>query len=271
MAEGTVYVSGSRPAGPVQVLELDAAALERDGRVVAATPGADLRRLVSCGRVPANLDLRIVDAKAPASADGPAADARVGRPLPAGRIGEIWVSGPSIGQGYWQQPQATQERFGGRLDGTGQRFLRTGDLGFLYRGELFVVGRADDLVIVDGRNHFPQDIEDTAAASHWALAPGRCVAFATREAEGSAARLVLVAETIGRCRILPDGEEPSADRDVTALEITRAVGRRIAEDHHLGVATVVLLRPGVLPRTTSGKVQRRLTRRLHEGGGLTTW
>ncbi|MDT0380771.1 AMP-binding protein [Streptomyces sp. DSM 42041] len=255
MAEATVYLSGGRGAGEARVLDIDPEALELSGRVTPARDGAG-RRLVSCGRVPAHHDLRIVDPQTL-------------RERPPEHLGEIWVSGDSIGLGYWQNPEASQERFGARLAGTDRTFLRTGDLGFLSGGELFVAGRADDLIIIDGRNHFPQDLEGTAADSHPALAGGKCAAFP--DPDPDVPRVVLAVETRGDRRVLPAGEQPSATGEVTADEVTRAVVRRLVEDHHVGVSAVVLLRPGGLPRTTSGKIQRKLTRKLYGAGGLKTW
>ncbi|MBN6039852.1 fatty acyl-AMP ligase [Amycolatopsis sp. 195334CR] len=223
LAEGMVYVSGVREPGDVRYLDLDVEALE-SGRLVPAEGG---RRIVGCGRVPANLSVRVVDPG-------------TGLPVEADRPGEVLIAGESIAAGYWQRPEATAAKFGGG-------WLRTGDLGFVYEGQLFVLGRLDDMIIVDGRNHYPQDIELTVGESHELLDPSRCAAFAY-EVDGQT-RVGILAET---ARGVPvDSPE----------EVTEAVRAAVVAGHQLG-AVVRILKPGGLPRTTSGKVQRARSRAL---------
>ncbi|MGC7096254.1 fatty acyl-AMP ligase [Amycolatopsis lurida] len=234
LAEGMVYVSGAREPGDPRYLDLDVAALEQSGRLVQADGG---RRIVACGRVPANLAVRII---APETGD----------PSEVDQPGEVLISGASIAAGYWQRPEATAAKFGGG-------WLRTGDLGFVHENQLFVLGRLDDMIIVDGRNHYPQDIELTVGECHNLLDPSRCAAFAY-EADGQT-RLGILAETARGV----DVESPA-----TVIETIRTA---VAAGHQLGVAAVHLLKPGGLPRTTSGKVQRAKSRSLHEKGTLLSW
>lgn len=245
LAEATVYVSGARPGRPsVRTLALDPAAVSKHEVVPGEGP-----RFVSCGQVPGNLDAVVVDPEA-------------ALPCAAGRIGELWVRGASVGQGYWGRAGATRMRFGARLaDGTGP-FLRTGDLAFVNDGELFLAGRLDDLVIVDGRNHFPQEIEETVVASHPLLADYRAAAFGYEEDGGT--RVAVVAEVSPR----PAARTDAADvRD----EVVAAVRRAVAQQHEVSLAAVRLLRPGGLPLTTSGKVRRSSAKDLFKAGRLDLW
>ena len=169
-----------------------------------------------------------------------------GRACADGEIGEIWVRSPSVGEGYWMQPEASEAVFGGHLaDGTGP-YLRTGDLGFLDRGELFVTGRLKDLVIVHGENHYPQDLEWSAERAHPDLRVGHGVAFPIDTPGGEAVVLAL------------ELERRAVDADTDA--VFRAVRRAIAVEHGLPLHAVALVRAGALPRTSSGKIQRHRCR-----------
>jgi acyl-CoA synthetase (AMP-forming)/AMP-acid ligase II len=176
LAEATLFVTG---AWPPRNLTVEPEALEKDRVVRAAPRAAHARTLVSSGRPPADSEVVIVDPQTNES-------------LPPGRVGEVWVRGPQVAQGYWANPAGTGAVFGGRLAGEGGPFLRTGDLGFLHDGELFITGRLKDLIIVDGRNHYPQDVEWTVERSHPALRPGCGAAFAVER--DNAERLVVVHE-----------------------------------------------------------------------------
>ncbi|HKV11714.1 MAG TPA: AMP-binding protein, partial [Thermoanaerobaculia bacterium] len=221
LAEATLMVSGGRPG---------------EATVMGEVGG---RRLVGCGRVLLDLEVEIVD-------PGTAA------PCPPGETGEIWVAGDSVARGYWNRPEETAEAFGARLtDGRGP-WLRTGDLGALLEGELFVAGRLKDLIILRGKNHYPQDLEATAGKAHPALGDGTGAAFAV-DADGEE-RLVIVHEV----------ERHAAGMD----EIAAAVRQGVAQEHEALVYEVVLVPPGGVPRTTSGKVQRRGCRDLYLRGEL---
>ncbi|AHH98102.1 fatty acyl-AMP ligase [Kutzneria albida] len=255
LAEATVYVSGGRRPEDRRLVTVDSDLLEDKG-IVREDPGAQ-RKLVPCGRVPENLTVRIVD---PQTCE----------PCPPDKVGEIWVAGASIAQGYWGQPEATAAKFHWKVPGVAGSFLRTGDLGFFSEGHLIILGRLDDLIIIDGRNHYPSDVELTVTASHPALASNRCAAF-RYEVDGES-RLGVVAEVARRFRVVPDGPaESRKSGEVTEAELLQAVRQRVAEEHQLGVAAVTLLKPGGLPTTTSGKVQRRHSRQLFLEGALRTW
>ena len=247
LAEATVFVSG----GPVQdrprILTLDEATLQREGRASVIPTGSKeaagpskARRVVSCGRPADNIEVAIVDL------DGP-------RVLADGGVGEIWVAGPSVAKGYFGAEAATHETFHGTAPGLQGNYLRTGDLGFLLDGELYVAGRLKDIIIVRGTKHHPPDIEATVRLVHSVLATSECAAFATGE---GAEEVVVVAEL------------PSHVADMAALadRVRQAVSR--AHDLHLhAVCFVGKLR---LPRTTSGKIRRHETRRLWETNALKT-
>ena len=161
---------------------------------------------------------------------------------PADRPGEIWISGPSVAQGYWRQPELSQSTFQARTaDGSGP-FLRTGDLGFMHDGELFITGCIKDLIILRGRNHYPQDIEQTVENSHAAIRTACCAAFAVDDAADE--RLIIVAE------VERTGRRTAVD------EVAAAVRRAVAEHHDVMIDSLVLLRPGSVPKTSSGKIQR---------------
>jgi acyl-CoA synthetase (AMP-forming)/AMP-acid ligase II len=170
-------------------------------------------------------------------------------------VGEIWVSGPSVTEGYWNRPEDTEGACRAYLKDTGDGpFLRTGDLGFLKDGELFVTGRLKDLIIINGRNLYPHDIELTVEQSHPALRPTCCAAFSVDRTGEE--QLVIAAEIEPRyqaARAHPNGRSPL---DLEA--VVRAIRRAVAEEHDVRVHTAVLLRAGRIPKTTSGKVQRHV-------------
>lgn len=173
-----------------------------------------------------------------------------------GEVGEIWVSGDSVAAGYLNDADKTAEIFGGVLvDGRGP-FLRTGDLGFLSGGELFVVGRSKDLLIIDGKNHYPQDIELTAESAHGSVRPG-CVAAFPVDTGDFGERLVLVVEV--------------AATEADELDHIRAAVRgAVATEHAIAIHDVVLIRPRTILKTSSGKVQRRACRTAYLDGELDT-
>jgi acyl-CoA synthetase (AMP-forming)/AMP-acid ligase II len=251
MAESTFYVSGSREsAGAVTV---SVPALEREAVARPPAAGEPGRQVVSCGPVAAAIDARIVD---PAT----------GEERPPGRVGEIWVAGGNVAGGYWRRPD---ERFEARLaDGSASSYLRTGDLGFRRGGELYVLGRRDDVIVLDGRNHYPQDIELTVQHSHDALAAGRVAAFGY-QCDGRTA-VAVVAETATRVRAAVPGTPPVPGQ-LGRAEVMQRIKAAVSAEHQIRVSQVVLLRPAGLPRTTSGKVRRARCRELFLAGELKTW
>ncbi|MDR3082651.1 MAG: fatty acyl-AMP ligase [Streptomyces sp.] len=229
LAEATLYVSGTTGRRPVT-------------RRLAADDRSGERELVSCGR-PHGVDCLIVDPE-------------TGTPVPEGRAGEIWLRGPGVGQGYWGDPDATERTFGARVPGAGeQRRLRTGDLGILLDGELFVTGRIKETLLVSGRTVHPQDIEGELRYVHLELAalPGAAFTVPARR-EGEI--LVVAHEVRGRL-----GPEESAR---LAADMKRTVGREFG----VAVGAVALLRRGTVRRTTSGKIQRGVMRELFLAGAL---
>jgi acyl carrier protein len=171
-----------------------------------------------------------------------------------GEIGEIWIAGPSVANGYWDQPEVSRQTFAAQLaDSEEGPFLRTGDLGFLQKDELFITGRLKDLIILCGRNLYPQDLEQTAERSHADLNPCCGAAFSV-ESDGQE-RLVLVYELI-----------PRREPDVNA--VAEAVRRAVAEEHEVEVYAFVLLRLGGMPKTSSGKIQRQACRGAFLAGTL---
>ena len=246
LAEATLFVSGrSRVPAPLPVHETFSEAALESHRAEAALPSAG-RTLVGCGQAWLGQEVAIAD---PESCRRLAEDA----------VGEIWVAGPSVARGYWRQPEVTARDFGARLAGETDagEFLRTGDLGFLHDGELFITGRLKDLLIVRGRNHYPQDIELTAEESHEALRPGCSAAFAVDDDE----RLVVALEVERRAM--------AATRGAAAAEtVADAVRQAVAEAHEVQIHEVVLLRFGAIPKTSSGKIQRHACRDAYLGGTL---
>jgi len=242
LAEATLLVAAKPAASRPVIAAIDGAAFERGQavEVPATDPGA--RALVGSGRGAPDQEIAIVDPE-------------TGARCPDGRVGEIWVAGPSVAAGYWGRPEATAEAFGARIAGSDAGpYLRTGDLGFLRGGELFVTGRLKDLIIVRGRNVYPQDVEWTVGRAHPAIRPEGVAAFAVEVAGDD--RLVVVQEAERQ----PKGWD--------AAEAVRAIRRAVADEHELDVYAVVVLRPMSIPRTSSGKVQRHACREGFLAGTL---
>jgi myxalamid-type polyketide synthase MxaB len=231
LAESVLIVTGGGLFDEPVYLVVDAKELEK-GRIAVAVPGhPNARTLVGCGYPWLGTSVAIVDPSA-------------GKCLPAGKIGEIWVSGPSVTQGYWNKPVMTQETFGACLAETGQGpFLRTGDLGFIHEGQLYITGRIKDLIIIRGMNHYPTDLERTVENAHEALQPAAGAAFSIEA--GNEERLVLVQE-IRRTHL----------RELQSEEVFEAIRLAIAENHQLQVYAITLIRTGSIPKTSSGKIQR---------------
>lgn len=240
LAEATLIVAGGFKQTEPVVRSFDAAALEQNVARAADADAEQPRRLVGSGGNLLDQDIVI-------------ADPETSEPLPHSRVGEIWVSGPSVAQGYWRREELSAETFQARLaDGRGP-FLRTGDLGFLCDGELFVTGRLKDLIILRGVNHYPQDIEITVDQAHEHLKPGAGAAFTVGE-EGDE-RLVVVQETNRR-------------RGLDFDAIIGAIRKQIATQHDLPVHSIVLLKTGSIPKTSSGKIQRHACQAGYQAGTL---
>ncbi len=243
LAEVGVFVSASRPDARPCIVGFDTSALER-GEAVKAPGG---RRLVGVGSSWGEQDLRIVDPE-------------TCREVAPGRVGEIWLRGPHVADGYWDKPEQTARTFGGRLLGDDgplaggePTYLRTGDLGFLDGDELFFVGRRKDSLVLRGRTVAPHDVEDSMER-HPAVRTGCCAAFCVDL--GDREEVVLAAE-------IRRNLEPGLD----AGEVCAALREAVVEDHALPVHAVVLLRAGQLPRTANGKTRRLACRTLFEVEG----
>lgn len=234
LAEATLIAAGGvRDASP-RALGVSKGALEANEVIPDADGPSGRQVLVGCGTGLADQRLVIVDpARSTCCAPG--------------QVGEVWLSGPSIAQGYWERPEETERTFRARLAGGGcEEFLRTGDLGFLHEGELFITGRLKDLIILRGRNLYPHDLERTAERSHPDLQPGSGAAFAVED--NGQEVLVIAYEALPR-------------RQPDVMSVGEAVRRAVAEEHDADLHTLVVLRPGGLPKTSSGKIQRSECRR----------
>jgi amino acid adenylation domain-containing protein len=254
LAEATLFVSGHKNATPSPALRLVEEPIVRDRVVEAEGNDVDARSLVVCGRPAEGQRVAVVNPET------------CSLTLPDG-VGEIWVAGASVAQGYWDNPEETAATFKGYLRETGEGpFLRTGDLGFLRDGQLFVTGRLKDLIIIRGLNHYPQDIEATVESSHADLQPGGCAAFSL-EAAGEE-RLAVVVEVSPRASRKLRGPGAGAASSPEAAAVIEAVRKAVAERHQLHAYRVALLSAGDLPKTSSGKVQRRLCRARLLGGDL---
>jgi fatty acid CoA ligase FadD28 len=232
LAEATVYVATRRPAEPPEIVHFESEKLSA-GHAKRCS-GATGTPLVSYG-MPTSNTVRIVDPETQTE-------------CPAGKTGEIWVHGENVAMGYWNKPQETERTFRGRLiaptAGTPEEsWLRTGDMGFISDGELFIVGRFKDLLIVRGRNHYPEDIEATIQE----ITGGRCAAISVSDAHTE--KLVAIIEVKQKG---DSAEETRARLDAIKGEVTSA----ISNAHGLNAADLVLVAPGSIPITTSGKVRR---------------
>ncbi|MGS2807678.1 non-ribosomal peptide synthetase [Nocardia gipuzkoensis] len=238
LAEATLLAAGGSPTESAVVTTFDKDELD-NGLVkpVVDDDAGPARRLVGCGRSPDDTTLLIVDPE-------------TGRPSDADFIGEIWLSGDSVAGGYWNRREQSSRVFGASLaDGSGP-FLRTGDLGFLYKGQLYVTGRISDLIIVRGRNFHPQDLEFSIEHAHPSLRSNCAAAFSIDVDDQE--RVVIAVEV----------NQPTPETLDTA-GIAGAVRSAVARDCQLQIYDVVLLRSGTLPRTTSGKVRRDVCRRRY--------
>ncbi len=235
LAEYTLLVS-SKPKGKKPVIAtLDAAALEKD-TIMDANPDSDdlVRVIAGCGKLVCETQVAIVDPDNLTL-------------CPPDKVGEVWVRDPSMAQGYWQRPDVTKETFQAYIKDTGEGpFLRTGDLGFMKDGDLFITGRIKDLIILRGTNHYPQDIEWTVQSMNPALRNDYGAAFSI--IDDGEERLVVVQEVERRTENL-DSQTLLAD-----------IRQEIAEQHEIQVYSIVLAKSGTILKTASGKIQRRACR-----------
>jgi acyl-CoA synthetase (AMP-forming)/AMP-acid ligase II len=239
LAEASVFASGSKPGSGVGVAWLNRRALEQ-GLVQPAKPGtADAVEVASCGRPPEGH--RVV-----------LADPETRSPANSGTVGEIWFEGPSVAAGYWGRIAESEEVFHAKLADREGTFLRTGDLGFLRDGELYITGRIKDLMIMFGRNIYPTDVEDAAQSVARTMRRGCGASFLVG---GDSTDLVIVQET---------SEEDTTELSRLALAVRRAVLERL----DIAVADIVFIRPRTIAKTSSGKLRRRACRDDYLAGRL---
>ena len=249
LAEATLFASGGSPTAEPKVMSVSRQALSQN-QIEAINDVPNRNRdeketvsLVSCGQA-IDQQIRIVDPQTG---------------LASQQVGEIWLAGESVAAGYWGRVNETQEVFNATLADEPHRFLRTGDLGFLQAGDLFITGRLKDLIVIRGQNYYPQDIELSVGQSHSALQPTGA-AFSLDRGEGE--QLAIVQElNRAAVRSLRTGK-------LTTTEITAAIRAAVSHEYGLQVSAIALLKPGHLPRTTSGKVQRQACKAQFQAGTL---
>jgi len=240
LAESTLLVTGSGKARGPLTATVDAAELGRGRWVPTAAEGG--RVLAGSGAPAPGVTVRIVDPD-------------TGATCPDGTVGEIRVAGPNVTAGYWERPDATEATY--VRDDDGVRYLRTGDLGVLADGELYAVGRIKDVIVVRGRNIYPQDVELTAELAHPAVRAGFGAAFATHTGDGSEGVVLLV----------------EVDRSYrgSEAELAQAVRQAVTRGHDIALVALVLVTAGQIPRTSSGKIRRAEAARLHATDALRRW
>jgi acyl transferase domain-containing protein/acyl-CoA synthetase (AMP-forming)/AMP-acid ligase II/pimeloyl-ACP methyl ester carboxylesterase len=244
MAETTLIVSGGNKDEEPILQTLYSKGIEENKAIVAINSEEPTITLVGCGKTIASQELIIVNPDTLNCCQDR-------------EIGEIWVSGESVAQGYWQKPEVSELTFKAYTrDTQAGSFLRTGDLGFLDRGELFVTGRIKDLIIIRGRNYYPQDIESTVDGSHPALRPTAGAAFTISIAGEE--ELVIVQEV-----------QRTALRNLNADEVIGSIRKAIVQNYELQPHAIVLLKTGSIPKTSSGKIQRYACREGFLDGSLT--
>lgn len=242
MAEATLLLSGTAPGtGPI-IRPVSRAGLQQD-RIKPPQGERDVQRCVSVGRGVEGGHTAIVDPETRLRLD-------------PDHIGEVWIAGPHVARGYWRNREASEETFGGVIENEdGIRWLRTGDLAFTDpAGEIYITGRRKDLIIIRGVNHYPQDIEETVQSCHPALTRHGGAAFGALDHTGEE-RLVIVQEV-----------ERTERRNIVPQELVSRIREAVTAGHDAAPWRIVLIRPGTLPKTTSGKIQRSLTRQLWQDG-----
>ena len=242
LAEATCVVSAGIKLGPLVIENFHSEALEQQRVRSTTAQDKNARLFVSCGSSFGEQKIVIVDPETCTL-------------CPPGHIGEIWISGSSVAQGYWNRPEETKETFRAYLQDTGHGpFLRTGDLGFLQEGELFVTGRLKDMIIINGVNHYPQDIERTVEQSYPPVRSGCSAAFSA-DVDGEE-RLVVAAEI----QTKHSDPDPKDRQCYDLKDAIRSIRRSVSREHNLNVTDIVLLQAGSIPKTSSGKIQRHKCR-----------
>jgi acyl-CoA synthetase (AMP-forming)/AMP-acid ligase II len=239
MAEATLLIAGGHRGSGHVTRTVSRSGLQAHA-AGAPVDRADTQTLVGCGRALVNERIAIVEPESR-------------RRLPSDAVGEIWVNGPNVARHYWHNAEATKTNLTALMTGEddGANWLRTGDLGFLdVTGELFITGRIKDLIIVRGINHYPQDIERTVQALNRAFRQNCGAAFSVPDDSGEES-LVVVQEV-----------ERTERHGIDSAEMTGIIRQGVTDQHELYARHIMLIRPGALPKTTSGKIQRSLARQL---------
>lgn len=250
MAEAVLFIAGGQKSQLPKAMTVNLTALSQN-RVVEEADTSQGRTLISCGHAWLDGEIAI-------------ADPQTQTLLLPDRVGEIWYASAGLGAGYWQQREQTEQSFRAFLEQAGEKvgpFLRTGDLGFLHQGELFITGRLHDVMVFWGINHYPQHIEQTVQACHPSFRQNGTAAFA--------------ASLYGQERLIIVQEIERRDRNqLRASDVIEIVRRKVFQEHFVDVAALLLLKPGRLPRTPSGKIQRRTCQAQFVAGtleNLDTW
>ncbi|HHP7244707.1 MAG TPA: fatty acyl-AMP ligase [Elainellaceae cyanobacterium] len=247
MAEATLFITGGEKTLPPRICHIDEGALEKDQAIVTKASHPRSRAIVSCGHTWLDGKLAIAHPETLAQ-------------CALGQIGEIWVSSSGLGNGYWNQPELTQHTFQARLkdlqnDTPDEPFLRTGDLGFINDGELFITGRLHDVLVFWGLNHYPDHIEQTVEACHSGFCANSGAAFAI--------------PINGNNRLVVVQEVKRQDRNrIRAADVAEIIGWNVFDQHFIDVYSIVLVKPGGIPKTPSGKIQRRACRDKYLNGEL---
>ncbi|MFZ5989469.1 MAG: amino acid adenylation domain-containing protein [Bacillota bacterium] len=246
LAEATLFVASRNPdpkSRPMYAIDIDKDEYEKNNTIKLAEAGDNSMRF--CSHCHPREDTHVV-----------IADPSTLRKCPEGKVGEIWVSSESVSPGYWKKKEVNEEVFNARLSDTGEGpFLRTGDLGFFYEGNLYISGRLKDVIIIRGVNYYPNDIEFTAAHCHPALVPNSCAAFSITV---KSQERLFIAQEVKR------SESSNMDPD----EIFDAIRKAVSEVHGLQVHGILLLRYGRIYKTSSGKIQRKRCKESYLNGEL---
>lgn len=237
MAEATVFISGGETNSPVVQLTVSKSALQI-GEILLQPEKNDIQCLVGCGMVQSKHDVKIVDPK-------------TRNVLSDCMVGEIWVSGPSIASGYWGDDEKTRSVFNCSLDGLSHKYLRTGDLGFVFDNQIYISGRIKDIIIVKGRNYYPQDLELICSQSYSGLRKGGAAAF---ELDGK----VILIQEVSRIGI----------KDFNYSSAIDHISSNIFEKLEVLIEDIVFIKSGQLPRTSSGKIQRAAAKQQYFSGGF---
>ena len=257
LAEATLLVTGSNCHGKPVINHFSQTELKRD-RAIPTDDPEDAQPFVSCGKPPQETEIAIVNPETLT-------------PVQPEEIGEIWVRGESVAQGYWQKETETQETFSASLpDQPEKQFLRTGDLGTYQNGELYVTGRRKDIIIIRGQNYYPQDIEQTVGQAHVGLRKNCGAAFTVKPplARDSLESKPPFQRGVWGDKLVIVQEVERSYRRQPLDSVVRAIREAISQTHNLQVSHILLIKPATIPKTSSGKIQRQACRQMFLDGEL---